>query len=366
MKKNLAIIICMLMSAISFGQIMQSSIGAGTTPSAVKLYIKPDVAVNGNISTLQFDVAISTSVSPVPTLSIVGTPPIGSGWVIDPPFAEGGFRHYQILCPGGFNVNIGAGVETMVMELKFTGGPGGTFPVTSITLGDGGGMNGNALYLCTGVANSVEGQLYYARPGTVVVNNLSYSGPLNSTATVSGISLPVELINFSGICKKGSVELQWTTASEHENASFTIERSNDHQHWEKVGVVSGGSNSTAQLDYTYQDLLLRSGTLYYRLRYTDYSGEEGYSPVIVVEDCSKQSFQVEFYPNPSREIFHLKYLLDGDEFSSLEVFNELGELIISTKEQIAELDLSNYTPGVYFCRVNSLATTIYKTITLTK
>jgi hypothetical protein len=112
---------CIFLSAAisGFGQVMQASIGAGSAPSRVIIYMKPTAAVNGNISTLQFDVAIPDYIFPVPTMSIVGLPNIGNGWIITPGYAEGNYRHYEILTASTFNINIAAKTETPVMELEF-------------------------------------------------------------------------------------------------------------------------------------------------------------------------------------------------------------------------------------------------------
>ena len=197
MKHILSAAIFLSTAITGFGQIMQASIGPGSLPSRIIVYMKPTTAVtNGTISTLQFDVAINASITPAPTVAIIGATYLNITWNIDPSYIEDGYRHYQFTTGSSPGVTIGAGTEIAVFELGFTGGPSVPNNVALVTLGLFGGSTGNALFFCSGAANSVEGQLYYARAGTTVVNNSSYSGPLPSSSTLGGIILPVKWLSF--------------------------------------------------------------------------------------------------------------------------------------------------------------------------
>lgn len=60
---------------------------------------------------------------------------------------------------------------------------------------------------------------------------------------------------------------------------------------------------------------------------------------------SNESETVSVYPNPVRDRLSVK----GDNIQSIEVFNLVGQLIMSTTE--TTLDMSNLTEGIYFLRV---------------
>jgi hypothetical protein len=91
--------------------------------------------------------------------------------------------------------------------------------------------------------------------------------------------LPIELLDWSGACESGAVRLSWTTASEQDNAYFSIEKSADAAQWWELGRVDGAGNSQAQVHYTYLDPEA-SELAYYRLRQTDFNGSSKVSDAI--------------------------------------------------------------------------------------
>jgi hypothetical protein len=276
--KHLLYTVLFLFASISgFTQVMQASIGTGSSPTRVMIYIKPTLAVNGNISTLQFDVALPSAVTPEPIMSIVGTPAIGTGWIVTPTYIEDGYRHYEILTAAVFNVNIGAGVETPVMELQFSGGVSSS-SVSLVTLPQGGANTGNALFLCTGAATSVEGQLYYPRPGTSVINNLSYTGGLASSATVGGILLPIKWLSFDVIKQGNNALLSWSVANELTNHHYELERSSNGINYTNIGIVNKSANGNTTYNYTDVEINnLNATILYYRIKQVDTDGKSSYS-----------------------------------------------------------------------------------------
>lgn len=75
---------------------------------------------------------------------------------------------------------------------------------------------------------------------------------------------------------------------------------------------------------------------------------------------SESNIQLNIYPNPSSDIFNLEYISDGETIIS--VTNVLGELVYleSTKligELNAQIDLSNYSKGVYNLKIKTLGKT---------
>lgn len=104
------------------------------------------------------------------------------------------------------------------------------------------------------------------------------------TASVSGVNffkawtlanrsqpLPIQLVNWGGTCKGGLVELSWSTASEQDNAFFTVERSDDAVAWTELTRINGAGNSSGLLTYSYTDIA-NKGFAYYRLSQTDIDG----------------------------------------------------------------------------------------------
>lgn len=148
------------------------------------------------------------------------------------------------------------------------------------------------LYPCYGTVNvtdvseSSSGDSYVAPLNTnageiyiMVIDNFSNSGnPYQLTWGGSAVLdctpviLPVELTDFSGVDKFGRNVLNWTTASEHQNDYFFLERSSDLKEWEMIGKVSGAGDSEVEQHYAFLDTEYSKGINYYRLSQVDYNG----------------------------------------------------------------------------------------------
>lgn len=110
------------------------------------------------------------------------------------------------------------------------------------------------------------------------------------------ISLPVELVSFSGDSKAEGNVLQWTTASEINNKGFEVERSTNGRLFETIGFVEGNTDSRQALNYSFTDATQQSLT-YYRLKQIDWDGTSTYSRIISVK---RKNENAKVYPNPSR------------------------------------------------------------------
>jgi len=115
---------------------------------------------------------------------------------------------------------------------------------------------------------------------TAAIQNAFSIWTLASTSTEN--PLPITLVDFTAKPENGLVRLDWVTASEHENAFFTVERSVDGITFDYVLDVPGAINSNVPLSYTDLDLAPHQGLSYYRLRQTDTDGSTTASPMVAV------------------------------------------------------------------------------------
>jgi len=96
-------------------------------------------------------------------------------------------------------------------------------------------------------------------------------------------SLPIELFHFDAAALDDRVRVEWSTASEHDNDYFAVERSGDAIHYDAIGAVPGGGNSTLLRSYIFDDPRPTLGLAYYRLRQVDLDGSSSLSSVVTVE-----------------------------------------------------------------------------------
>jgi autotransporter-associated beta strand protein len=88
--------------------------------------------------------------------------------------------------------------------------------------------------------------------GTVTFTG--YKGDFSPFAIMDdGTALPVTWLSFTGRPVHGEVELNWSTASEQNNAHFEVERSADAVLFNKIGRVYAATNPRIRNDYRYLD-----------------------------------------------------------------------------------------------------------------
>jgi len=176
-----------------------------------------------------------------------------------------------------------------------------------------------------------------------------------ATINVNATPLPVELIAFTAEPDGArAVHTAWTTASEHDNAGFTVQRSMDLESWSDVAHVSGAGNSKSALHYAATDLDPLFGTSFYRLEQTDLDGFRNHSQVVqvVLDPQARPALS----PNPATE----RLVVSGIATStSIKVYDAIGQRMIVPivwTNAGAELTTLDLAPGAYvlICSGNSV------------
>jgi hypothetical protein len=172
--------------------------------------------------------------------------------------------------------------------------------------------------------------------------------------------LPVELISFQANCidSKG-VAVTWSTASEHNSANFTVEKSRDGMNWFVLSEVEGAGNSTSLLNYEIVDADNTNGTIYYRLTQFDFDGASETFNIASVNCGSDDLSQgLKVYPNPSSDEFYIEYNNTTSEEQLVMTISDLNGNTIYLENKNCEkgsntFQLKNLTvsPGIYFIEV---------------
>jgi hypothetical protein len=115
--------------------------------------------------------------------------------------------------------------------------------------------------------------------------------PFTLASSSSTNVLPITLVSFSGEKKDNRNILNWTTASEINNAYFTIEKSYNGFDFEFVGTQEGSSPSTQIRNYSLTDYNILETLNYYRLKQTDFDGESVFSKTISIDNRVDDSFK---------------------------------------------------------------------------
>ncbi|WP_457652183.1 T9SS type A sorting domain-containing protein [Rhodocaloribacter sp.] len=113
--------------------------------------------------------------------------------------------------------------------------------------------------------------------------------------------LPVELAAFEARADGPAVVLRWRTASETNNAGFTVEgrRADVAEPWRSFGFVEGAGTTTEAQAYAFRIGDLAPGRYRFRLRQTDFDGAFTFGPeVAVAVTVPGRFFLSDVYPNP--------------------------------------------------------------------
>lgn len=94
-------------------------------------------------------------------------------------------------------------------------------------------------------------------------------------------ALPVKLLSFAAKeAFNGTIELNWSTATEKNNHGFYVQRSLNGADFEDVAFVESGHNSNSIRNYSYTDIGVNKA--YYRLRIVDFDGFTEYTHVVFI------------------------------------------------------------------------------------
>jgi len=136
--------------------------------------------------------------------------------------------------------------------------------------------------------------------------------------------LPIELLAFTGRSEPGRNILEWTTASEKDNAHFDLQRSAVGLEWETFATLAGAGTSQQRIDYTALDHDPFQLT-YYRLKQVDFDGTSTLSNVIALRRETTVG-EMLLFPNPATTELNVE-LPDGSGNTSLSIIAVDGRIV---------------------------------------
>ena len=212
--------------------------------------------------------------------------------------------------------------------------------------------------------------MYWSGAGNMIIgDNMNANGNNKTTLDnwqffeLQGTPLPIELTNFTAdLNYENAVDLTWETASELNNDYFTIERSRDGENFEPVTEVSGNGTTSQASQYQTIDNRPLNGTVYYRLKQTDFDGTYTYSDLVTVTTAGETNATVTVYPNPANESVTVQLNeFDAEQDVSIRVIDLTGKTMLLDQVQPningelqAQLNIADHlTPGMYIVSVES-------------
>ena len=172
------------------------------------------------------------------------------------------------------------------------------------------------------------------------------------------ITLPVNLLSFSGTLADNSTELRWETSGEHDLLRYAVERSVDGTEFTEIGSI-GASGATANHTYVYSDLgvsQLTAPAVYYRLKMIDIDGNSKYSSVISFSLVSATS-RVTVLPNPVGDVAHVAISAEKSGTIQWKLIDNAGRTILNSTLTVQQgkntmnINTTRLKSGLYYLSV---------------
>jgi hypothetical protein len=173
--------------------------------------------------------------------------------------------------------------------------------------------------------------------------------------------LPVELAAFDATLDNDNALLQWTTASETNNAGFEVQmRRGADGPFATQGFVDGHGTTMEAQTYRFRVDDLSPGPYAFRLKQIDVGGAAELSPVVEVTMAMKEAFLLsEAAPNPFRGEAWMTLQVRESQSVRAELYDVLGRRVATLHEGVLDagrehrlsLDGRGLSSGLYLVRV---------------
>jgi hypothetical protein len=163
------------------------------------------------------------------------------------------------------------------------------------------------------------------------------------------VVLPIELKSFDAslYVNKRQVNIRWETASEYDNAYFSIEKKSGDSDFQEIGQVKSRGNSSNLNVYDLIDKNPLKGISYYRLKQVNSDNTMTYSKIVSV--MYEKGSKIKVYPTYTEGPVSIES--NNELLDNVSVFTMTGQLMLQSKEN--SINLSTLTPGVYIVQVTT-------------
>lgn len=190
---------------------------------------------------------------------------------------------------------------------------------------------------------------------------ICYASPLGDTGTQLYdiiTNFPIELASFKAYPEQKHNYLKWTTATEENNAYFSIQRSANGQDFVQIGRIGGSGTTTEAVDYEFIDDKPLGNVNYYRLQQVDFDGKSSFSDIIgVVRKDADILDVISVGPNPNNGEMDI-VILDEESGRIDYVITDingknLAHNTLTTSEGLNtfKVNITDYPAGIYFISI---------------
>lgn len=172
--------------------------------------------------------------------------------------------------------------------------------------------------------------------------------------------LPVSLTGFNGMKLESADRLSWTTASEQNNAYFSLQHSTDGVSFQTIAKLNSkavNGNSSVPLYYTHTNPVPAAGKNYYRLLQSDIDQNITILPEIITLIRPANGTTIHIYPNPVKDILTIDLYASDAYNMNFKLLDMSGRAIkqLSAKSSLGmnnlTMNIGNTPGGVYIMQI---------------
>lgn len=272
------------------------------------------------------------------------------------------------LCQTISGFTIGSVYRFSLSYSRRTGGCAGPNPANGIITISNGALSANISSSVSSYSLQSSVFTFTATRTTLTLSiAASFSSPTTCGLIIDNVAinlysgLPVELVSFNAHVNGKEDVLEWKTASETNNAFFSIERSQDALNWQELQTIKGSGNSGEMKRYSTTVDETIPGICYYRLKQTDYDKTVHYSDAVAVERLEQQTLRI--YPVPATDLVYVSGLAGPDlTVSCMDATGEETALDTRADEQGTGIRTGKLKPGIYTLKLVSGKEVYYRRI----
>ncbi|WP_420318981.1 T9SS type A sorting domain-containing protein [Ekhidna sp.] len=192
-------------------------------------------------------------------------------------------------------------------------------------------------------------------------NNFTSFSEFALASSSENNALPVTLLSFKArINEEQQAIISWTTATEHNNDYFILEKSTDGESFTMFEKITGSGDSDSKKSYQVTDPALFYGSTFYRLKQVDFDGQtETFQTIHVVMEEQVGTIPFDIYPNPVIDQFVTLRFKDGLPTNSpiiVTIYDISGAKLkvveVSDGASSTKIRLDELVNGVYTIRVS--------------
>jgi len=176
--------------------------------------------------------------------------------------------------------------------------------------------------------------------------------------------LPNDIVSFFADKENNeTINLSWSTTGSQQGVNYEIQKGFNSTQLSSIDSVAGINNSN-QYSYNYKIDENPTGKIYFRLKFTNASGEIKYSEIKAVDISDIEgSIKAFVYPNPVDDYINV-HLSKNDW--DIKVFSDLGTLVQQnyfSNTSLAHISFKTKLPaGTYFIKAQSITTNISRVL----